>query len=470
MRIMKQNRWRSALGAALVVGLLGGCDFINPIETNPNAIPTASLDQILTAVEVNAFSFSEGQLARIAAMWTQQMAGTDRQFTILDSFIFTEEEGDDYYNTMYTGGGLVDIREGIDQAAEAGTDRGRTISGILKLHEAYFIGMGASIWGDLVYTEAVNPEDFPQPMLDAQGAVYSAVQSVLDAAISDLTAGGDQSLAADVVFGGDASAWIAVANSLKARFYLHTGQLAEAVSAGQAGISDPSEAWMTVHSNSASEDQHWWEFTVEQRSGYISSGTFRVALRQNNNDPRLAIYFAEDDDGGYSGSPPALSGADFSPLGDAFGSPASETAIIGCAETQFIIAEAQLRLGNDPTAALAAGIACQEDRWGITVPTYSTDLETEIMTQKYIATFLSIENWMDYRRTCLPAVRSNDSGTGRATTSGLKAYPARLYYADNETQNNVNIPTASTAGNTLTKADMENLSGFWATYNSACLP
>jgi hypothetical protein len=470
MRIMKQNRWRSALGAALVVGLLGGCDFINPIESDPNAIPTASLDQILTAVEVNAFSFAEGQLARISAMWTQQMAGTDRQFVILDSFTFTEEEGDDYYNNMYTGGGLVDIREGIELASEAATARAQTISGILKIHEAFFIGMGASIWGDLVYTQAVNPDEYPQPSLDAQGSVYTGVQSVLDGAIADLQAGGSQSLSSDLVFGGDADAWITVANSLKARFYLHTGQLSEAIAAAQNGIASPDEAWMTLHSSSAAEDQHWWEFTVEQRSGYISTGQFLVDLLQDNADPRLEIYFAEDPAGGYSGSPPASSGADFSPLGAAFGSPDSETAIIGCAETQFIIAEAQQHLGSDPTAALNAGIACQEERWGIEVPTYSADALTEIMTQKYIANFLNLETWMDYRRTCLPAVRSLDAGTGRETTTGLKPYPARLYYADNETQNNTSIPTAGTAGNTLTKADMEALSGFWATYNASCLP
>ncbi|NIP79576.1 MAG: hypothetical protein GWM90_10300, partial [Gemmatimonadetes bacterium] len=102
-------------------------------------------------------------------------------------------------------------------------------------------------------------------------------------------------------------------------------------------------------------------------------------LLEANNDPRLAIYYSQHDEKGFAGSPPALSGAGaWSELADAYGAQDASHAIISCAETQFIMAEAQLRSGGDPAAALAAGIACQEARWDITVPTYSADLETEI--------------------------------------------------------------------------------------------
>jgi hypothetical protein len=451
----------------LLLGLLGGCDFVDPIETDPNAIPSATLDQLLTGVEVNAFSFSEGHLARIASMWTQQMAGTDRQFTILDSWVFTEEEGDDYYNTIYTGGGLIDIRDGIAQAAELGTNRAQTIAGILKVHEAYFMGMGASIFGDMVYSQAVDPATYPQPELDDQLDVYAAVQGKLDEAIADLNAGGSSAIGADLVFGGDHTKWVKVANSLKARFYLHTGELSAAASAAQSGIATPGDAWMTEHTESSAEDNHWWEFIVEQRSGYISAGKFLVDLLANNDDPRLTIYYSQDPSGGYSGSPPAISGAGtWSELASAYGSKSSSSAVISCAETQLIRAEALFRSGSEgpAAAALADGIACQESRWGIEVPTYyADDLDMEIMTQKYIADFLSIENWMDYRRVCMPAVRSTETAAGGRVG---RQYPSRLFYSDDETQNNTSIPGANTPGNTLRKADMANLSGFWSTYNS----
>jgi hypothetical protein len=464
-----RRRGRGALAAVLMASLLAGCNFVDPIDVDPNAIPNATLDQLLTGVEVNTFSFSEGQLARLASIWTQQMAGTDRQFTILDAWTFTEEEGDDYYNAIYTGGGLIDIRDGIARAEELATARATTIAGILKIHEAYLVGMGASIWGDLVYGQAVNPGEYPQPVLDSQAQVYADVQSLLDDAIADLGAGGTHTISADLSYGGNHTRWVAAANSLKARFYLHTGDLASAATAAGAGIATPAGNWQTVHTLSAAEDSHWWEFMVEQRSGYMSAGKYLVDLLQDNADPRLQIYYSTDPDGGYSGSPPALSGAGaWSELGTAFGEQNSTTAIISCAETQFILAEARERTGTgDAQAALDAGIGCQETRWGITVPTYdATNLLNEIMIQKYIGNFLNIETWMDYRRTCSPDVRSTETAAGGRVG---ELYPARLYYADNETQNNTNIPTAGTSGNTLRKADMENLSGFWATFN-ACLP
>jgi hypothetical protein len=58
------------------------------------------------------------------------------------------------------------------------------------------------------------------------------------------------------------------------------------------------------------------------------------------------------------------------------------------------------------------------------------DLLEEIMRQKYVSTFLSIEVWADYKRTCLPAIPPR-------VPQGV---PARLFYAQSERQSNSNIP------------------------------
>jgi hypothetical protein len=173
------------LATLLTTVFLGACEFISPTETNPNAVPTASLDQLFTGIQVNSFLLAETQWSRIPALWTQQMAGTDRQMAIIDSYIIDEESADDEFNAIYTGGGLVDLREGIALAEEAGR---LAYAGILRIHEAYMFGMAASIYGDIPYSEAANPE-FDEPSLDDQALVYSAVQSLLDQAISDLGAG-----------------------------------------------------------------------------------------------------------------------------------------------------------------------------------------------------------------------------------------------------------------------------------------
>ena len=43
-------------------------------------LPASTVDQLFTGIQVNTFVVAEGQLARLSAMWTQQMTGVDRQF------------------------------------------------------------------------------------------------------------------------------------------------------------------------------------------------------------------------------------------------------------------------------------------------------------------------------------------------------------------------------------------------------
>ena len=69
------TRSRGAPGVLLFAMILGGCDFVGPTDTDPNAVPTATVNQLFTGIQVNTFFLAESQIARIAAIWTQQMAG-----------------------------------------------------------------------------------------------------------------------------------------------------------------------------------------------------------------------------------------------------------------------------------------------------------------------------------------------------------------------------------------------------------
>lgn len=446
------KRLRRTLVSGLLAGSLGGCGFIESTATNPNAVPSASVDQLFTGIQVNTFFFNESILSRLAAVWTQQMAGTDRQFANYDIYLgITEELGDDPFNGVYTGGGLVDLRKAIAQAEEV--DR-RVYAGILKIHEAYFVGMAASIWGDLPYSQAVQPEEFPTPVLDPQPSVYAAVQALLDEAILDLASGeGAGPAGFDLNFGGDPTRWTAVAWSLKARFHLHWAELegsaryTQAHDAALQGISAITGNWRAIHSTAATEANLWHQFQRD-RSGYMQAGKLLVDLLDVNgngqfdagvDDPRLPLYFTKGtgvDSDIYVGSGVGefrFTASNLNVPGQAnFNQP-----ILTCSETQLIVAEARARLGDEPGArtALAAGLACQEAQWGITLPDVDpalsgTALIREILTQKYIANFLNIEVYNDYKRACWPQV---------PTYLGQEI-PGRLFYSDDERQTNPNIP------------------------------
>jgi starch-binding outer membrane protein, SusD/RagB family len=434
---------KHSTGRLLSVGLvalsLGACNFISPITSDPNAVPEASADQLFTAIQVNTFFQATSGLSRVASMWTQQMAGTDRQFSIIDNYVITESDFDDEFNAVYTGGGLIDLKSAISQAEDGGR---MIMAGILKIHEAYQIGMAASFWGDIPFSEAGDPS-IADPKLDPQSDVYDAVQALLDDAITDLQANpatdGPGPGDADLNFAGDPAAWTAVANTLKARFYMHWAEVngnaayTAAVAAANNGITSADGDWEARFTTSSTENNVWYQF-MRDRSGYISAGDFLPPLMVANSDPRLPLYYAKDSGGNYTARSSVLSTA-----AGGYGAASTALPIATCAENEFIIAEAQYNLGSEPNAITAAqnALACVEDRLGVDLSAESTNiggltgaaLFDEIMNQKYIAQFLNPDVYNDYKRTCRPAITEKAGGM-----------PGRLYYGQHERQANSNMP------------------------------
>jgi len=437
-----KRQFRRAAGVTLVALTLGACDFISPIEANPNAVPEATVDQLFTGAQVVSFFLSHGGLSRIAAIWTQQMAGTDRQFATFDNYVITDADFEDEFAALYTQGGLVDIRSGIAQAEAAGR---RSYAGILKIHEAYLVGHISSFYGDIPYSEAVNP-DIETPVLDDQAAVYAAVQSLLDEAIADLAAGGAGPGSVDQNFAGNVARWTAVANTLKARFHLHWAEVNGATAytaartAALAGIQQAAGTWRSKFGTSQTETNLWTQFMID-RSGYVASGDYMVPLMVANADPRIGLYYSEASPGVYTPRVSLLADP-------GYGAADYDLPIASCSENYFMLAEAEFALGNEPGARTAANAAldCNEAELGTTID-LSTEqaiinglagaaLFDEIMEQKYIALFLNPEAYNDYKRTCRPAITERTGGM-----------PGRLFYASQERQANPNVPQTGTDPN-----------------------
>jgi hypothetical protein len=470
---MLGNKWSGrALCVAVVAGSLTACDFIQPVDSNPNAVPSATLDQLLVGVEVSQFFVEESQSSRLVSVWLQQMTGTDRQFVGFGQYSTVEGDDDDAMNALYDAGGIVANREGVRQAGIAGRPG---YAGIFKVWEALAVGMVASEFGGIPYSEAISP-DVAQPKLDTQAEVYTAVLALLDEAIADLQQGGLGPGAADFVYGGDFARWIAAAHTLKARLHLHWAEsdparYNAALTEAQQGIQDASGDWLALHSSASTENQMWYQF-VRDRGDYISSAKFLVDLMRfrpeyaaAGGDPRMPYYFssgtgnfADTIIGSQVGNPPGDPSNDASELacgpnvdagcqGWGWGAPDFSFPIMTCAENNFIIAEAQSVAGNDAAArtALDDALACAEDRFanfGATIDLSAymstndalsgTDLFNEIMDQKYMALFLNRNVWSDYKRTCRPTITPFDYPN--------QVVPGRFLYSQAERQTNENIP------------------------------
>src|SRR5688500_20184511 len=81
-----------------------------------------------------------------------------------------------HMSAFYTGAGLVGLR---NIQAEANSLGDPFIEGIAKIWEGFAFGTATSVWGDLPYSEPLNPATLT-PKLDPQQDIYAADQTTLD--------------------------------------------------------------------------------------------------------------------------------------------------------------------------------------------------------------------------------------------------------------------------------------------------
>lgn len=457
MTTMRTHLRSAALGL-VAAGALAGCkDFISApsATTNPNVPSTAAVGLLLSGAETNLTTILSSDAARTVTIWMQQFSGTDRQYQSLANYSVGEDFANGTWNQIYQGGGLVDLRTIVSRSDAAGDS---ATAGIARVIEALEVGTAADLFGDVPFTTASDPAQ--KATLDKQAAVYASVQTLLDRAIGQLTSGkGAGPGTADLLYGADRAKWTALAYTLKARYYLHTAEQTgaapdgtpafsvtayqNALAAAQKGISSPANDFTSYQSSNPNEQNLWYQFTVNQRSGYLAPSDYFVNLLTARTDPRLTFYFEPAaGETKIVGSPVTGGGPDenVSALNSAGGAPGNagySQPLVTYAENQLIIAEAQYRLGNT-AAALAALNAERASAVGGTalaplaaLPAGVAGLN-EIMTEKYIALFENIEVWSDYRRTCLPQRTPT-------TTNGL--IPSRFLYPLSERNtNSANIP------------------------------
>lgn len=456
---MKNMRRMLALG--LIVGVAACGDFLSGpgLTENPNQATTATALQQLIAVQAGSFTRLEGQLARSAGIYTQQLIGSNnQQLQWATQYGQSESDIPGTMSGFYTGTGLLGLRS-IQATANAAGDK--FLEGIAKIWEAFTMGTATSVWGDLPYTEALSASILT-PKLDPQQQIYADVQKRLDEGIALLqaapTAGGCEP--ADLIYCASAAAstraqqisrWIAAANTMKARFYLHlverNGNAAytQALAAAQKGIAEvPANATQAIHGQAPGDfrsfhgstlDQDaniWYEF-LNSRQDVVAGNTL-VQLLQTRGDPRLAAYFDPNSQGNFRGmdqNAVVVGGGAASVINVSVRrAPTFRQPLVTWAENQLIQAEAQYQL-NGAAAALPFVNAV---RTAVGMPALGAVTFQDVMIEKYIAMFQNIEVWSDWKRTCIPQLTPFGSAT---------EIPGRLPYGSTERVANPNIPLPS---------------------------
>src|SRR5919106_1315650 len=177
------------LSAVLVLGVVGCNDFLSGdgIDRDPNNITRLTRPgPLYVGIQALQSVQFEGQVARNAAEYVQQIAGNSRQQIGYDLYQMDPVTIDGHFFSVYGsaitvqgGGGLLDIRK-MQQLARGINDS--IYLGIGKVYEALVIGNAAAIWGDIPYREAADSTN-ETPAFDPQLQVYSDLLAQLDSAI-----------------------------------------------------------------------------------------------------------------------------------------------------------------------------------------------------------------------------------------------------------------------------------------------
>ncbi len=335
----------------------------------------------------------------------------------------------------------------------ANNDANNAYVGIAKVLQATNLGLATDQWGDVPASQATLGENDFTPSFDSQESVYTLINTLLEEAIAIFDASSTSSVGEeDLIYNGDLSKWKKAAYFLKARYAIHLTEVDESNAVTQA------LANATKSFTSNADD---YQLTYNTRNfnpwyaGVVlpnNTGNFSVLLSDQtvslmdgtslpfssiDKDPRIPLITTiGENDTEYRGALNGTGGvhefgateednnirANTNFGADNFYSSQTAPIIMGSySELKFIEAEALfLQNGGTETsvgstaevyAAYLEGIQANMDKLGVSgteSAAYLADASVAvgadnltlalIMREKYIATFLNPESFVDLRR------------------------------------------------------------------------
>jgi starch-binding outer membrane protein, SusD/RagB family len=421
--------------------------YVDDINVDPNNPSDAPIQNILNAAFTGLIIGHEGEDARLACMWSRQFTGVDRQYSSLNIYAANSQgfTWDKYYLVAQNANIAISKAEAIDN---------KLASGIAKIVKAHSLGVVCALYGDIPFSQANKFPTITDPIFDKQADVYAGLQTLLDSGIADLNAASANSIisATDFYFGGDKAKWIAAANTLKARFYLHVKNYPAAENSANLGIASTANNWVIPHTTGAflQDANIYYTFGKDSREGYMDASGSPLADMLNQS--KLS----------YRGNAKTIDTVRFNVLFNKAGNDLnyagywSETSIfplVTATENWLIQAEARARQTNNNLGALEslnkarANVATQYggryDDYvigdfqaggmaAIAGGTESSSLLYEIVEEKYCSLVGQIEVFNDFRRT--------RNLLGLAPTVTGSAFPERFLIPQGEVDANSNVP------------------------------
>jgi len=171
--------------------------------------------------------------------------------------------------------------------------------GISKIMEAHLLMLMVDNLGDIVFSQANNPNEFPTPELDNDQEVYNIAIALIDEA-KTLLAGTSVDSVNDLFYNGDATKWIKLANTLKMRADLTVGNYQAVIDATDIIENSNDDFEFKFGTNELQPDNRHPDYIFDYRSDganiYQANWLMNLMVGENgdegtDSDPRRRYYF-----------------------------------------------------------------------------------------------------------------------------------------------------------------------------------
>ena len=431
---MKKNKLFIIFALSLVA--LTGCKKFLDINKDPNNPLAVKESLILTPVEITiSTNIVGGFNGTSAAYWMQQLS-LNQPSPDMETYRILPADVDNTWSFYIYPNALQNLKVMIEQAEAAGHNQYAAIG---KTLFAYTLALTTDVWGNIPYSQALQIPAITLPKYDSQEDVYKGIQSTLDSALyfvnqppSGIAPGSD-----DFIYGGDMKKWKKYIYMLKARYYLRLSkapgrtaslQADSALTALASGFTSNDDNAAVSYAGTAQAETPWYQNTLPGAGGVVMAKSFIDTLLARH-DPRLPILADTNSAGVYAGRPAGIgAGPDpnvysslntfyggYLPIEDISDGSSAPLYLATYSEALFIKAEATFiksgATAADPIYRLA--IAAHMSMLGVSTADQAAYIATrpaltagnaveQIINEKYIADFLSVETYNDWRRTGYP--------------------------------------------------------------------
>jgi hypothetical protein len=471
MKTQSMTTSRFLPAALLAVFCSAGCDDFLDVNENPNAPELAAVDLRLPAMIAGfGHGLYYGDTQLWGAEWAQQFSYNRATRSYAEVHRYELQENDASHAWNYYFATVMNEAKHVMDETDPATNG--AYHGIAKFFFAWSYAHVTDMWGPVPFSEAFDPR-VREPAYEDQKTVYDGVHQLLEEAIADMKRPAQRLPGAnDLLFEGDMSRWIKLARTVQARHQLRLAyapgedarqRAQKALDALQEGLaSNADDADFLYPGGEAGHRNPLYTF---QDLIQFTASEFWVELLRGRNDPRLPITVegakydsirgagasrvtfpsAPNTFRGHRNGAASETDSTLSQIGYHFSNEDASLNWASYADAKFTEAEARL-ISSGAGAADAPyreGIRANMQKLGVaaaaidaylaarpSLTAVSNALE-EIITEKYIANFLKVEPWNDWRRTGYPRLEVVEEAV-------LPGIPQRIRTPGSELFNNYN--------------------------------